>query len=335
MKRPNDIEELRGLVGRIRVMTPNFESGMSKLNQWMSGAKAGSYVCSLILGESGTGKTVLLEMFAAKHPAARDGDGIVRPVMFVETPHHPTVIAVLEAMLRALGDPRPEKGSRTQKMVRLEKLLAEQGVKLILLDDLQHMVDKNQNVVLYDSAECLKEIMVNNRVGIIGSGLVDSELVVKSNEQLKRRFVAPFRVPRFDWSDADSQDVFLGVLREFRAQLSMFELPRLEGDEMSLRMYLATGGLIDFVAKILRQAIWNALDKGTRRIAMPDLGAARNDALFEVESLSDNPFDANFNLRKNGLAEKLASAKKINQRVARPVSKRSAIARGHLAQIGL
>lgn len=334
MKGSDDGQELRGLVDRIRVMTPHFQSGMFKLDQWMSCANAGSYVCGLTLGESGTGKTVLLKMFEAKHPPTRDAEGILRPVVFVETPHHPTAIAVLETILKALGDPRPEKGSRTQKMVRLETLLSEQKVRLLLLDDLQHMVDKNQNLVLYDTAECLKEIIINNPVGIIGSGLVDALLVVKSNEQLKRRHVAPFHMPRFDWLDDESREVFVAVLGAFHARLSMFELPRLDGIEMALRMYLATGGLIDFIAKILKQAVWNALDKGTREIALHDLEAARNDALFEVGDLKGNPFDKKFDLKKD-LEEKLAVAKKINQRVPRPVSKRSVIARGHLAQIGL
>lgn len=335
MKRDFDDAELRGLVARIRVLTPHCKYGLDKLSQWMSVARAGVFVCGLILGESGTGKTELLRTFAAKYPPRRNGEGMQRPIVFVEMPHHPAAIAMLEAMLKALGDPRPEKGSRTGKMNRLETLLREQGVQLILLDDLQHMVDKNQNLVLYDAAECLKEISINNHVGIIGSGLADAKLVVKSNEQLKRRYVAPVEISRFDWEDDDSQDIFVAVLKEFETRLPMFELPRLGGSEMSLRMYLATGGLIDFVAKILQQAVWNALDSGTRKIALGDLAIARNEALFEVESLSENPFDKKLNLEKD-LEKKFAAAKRINQRVMRPVSKRSVIASGrHLKNIGL
>lgn len=326
--------DLRALVSRIRVMTPCCISGMERLNQWLSAAQAGDYPCGLLLGEAGTGKTELLGMFCKKYPAQRNEDGVVRPLLFLETPHRPTAITMLEAILKALGDPDPEKGKRTSKMHRVSVLFREQQVKLVLLDDLQHMVDKNQNLVLYDVSECMKELTIVNHIGFIGSGLPDAKRVIQSNEQLARRNYASIHTPRFDWLDKGSKKAFVGTLKAFQARMDMFELPSLGSEELALRMYLATGGLIDYVAKILKAAVWDALDSNRRKICLRDLELARDKAIFEASTLGPNPFAAKFPINSD-LATKISEAKKINQRVPRPVSKRSAAARNALAQIGL
>lgn len=333
MKKSLSEGELRGLVNSIWIETPYCARILSRLHQLLSASQVGVQVCSLLVGESGTGKTELIKTFQHQHPPKRTKEGVVRPLLFVEVPHHPTAISILEVLLQGLGDPRPSAGSRSQKMMRLQTLLAEQMVAMAILDDLQHMVDKNQQLVLYDASECLKEIMISSRVSILGSGLEDAAKVVMSNEQLKRRHVACMSLPRFDWEDQESQDIFLGVLQEFQRSLSMFQLPRLASGEVGLRMYLASGGLIDFVAKILREAIWNALNAKSWSIRLDDLAEARETALFDVEPLQGNPLRSSFPLRRSKLSELIAHAKKINQRVVRPISKRSV--KGHLAQIGL
>jgi ABC-type transporter Mla maintaining outer membrane lipid asymmetry ATPase subunit MlaF len=50
---------------------------MAALIQWMLATLSGVQVCSLIIGESGTGKTELLKMFVAQHRAQRDQNGII------------------------------------------------------------------------------------------------------------------------------------------------------------------------------------------------------------------------------------------------------------------
>lgn len=316
--------DLRSLVNNIRIYTPDFRAGMAALIQWMLATLSGVQVCSLIIGESGTGKTELLKMFVAQHRAQRDQNGIIRPIVLVFTPTSPTAIGLLEAILEALGDPRPGKGTRTEKMRRVVKALKDQKVLMLLLDDVQHCLDKNNGMVLYDASECLKELINTTSVSIIGAGLEEAKNVVDSNEQSKRRHRAPFRIRRFDWSDPESQNAFVALLAAFQKHLHAFDMPKLASPSVALRMYLASGGLVDFVAKILSQAIWDALDCKRREIALTDLGMAWLKALHEAERLGPNPFDAHFNLKEKHLEEKLRLAKLINQHVARPVSKRSA-----------
>jgi len=316
--------DLRSLVNNIRIYTPDFRAGMAALTQWMLATLSGVQVCSLIIGESGTGKTELLKMFVAQHRAQRDQNGIIRPIVLVLTPTSLTAIGLLEAILEALGDPRPGKGTRPEKMRRVVKALKDQKVLMLLLDDVQHCLDKNSGLVIYDASECLKELINKTSVSLIGAGLEEAKDVVDSNEQSTKRHRAPVRIRRFDWADRESQNAFVALLAAFQKHLHMFDLPKLTSPSVALRMYLASGGLVDFVAKILSQAIWDALDCKRRVVALTDLGTAWLKSLHKAERLGNNPFDKAFNLKEEHLNEQIRFAKLINQHVVRPVSKRRA-----------
>lgn len=327
-------DALRCCVQNIRVVTPWWNSSIERFYQWMSGARVGAFRCALILGESGTGKSKLLEHLASLFPERRSVEGVIRPVVMVEMPHHTTPVSILQSILNALGDPRPAKGNRDEKMRRVGILLKEQGVRLLLLDDFQHLVDKGQDIVLYESAECLKEILITKGVGIVAAGLEDARRVVLSDEQLIRRSPKPILVPRYDWIDDSSQDELVGLLAEMRRRMSAFDLPLLEHPDMALRIYLASGGLLGYVADILAQATWDAIDQKRRKITMNDLARARDLAFFNDPTPNENPFSSKYRLYED-LDHKIEQAKRINRRVDRPNRRQQKRQRGLLARVGL
>lgn len=326
--------ELRSRIRSVRVVTSHWNNGVRSFNRVRIGVHCGEPLIALIVGESGTGKSALLDHLQGLHPVSRTADGLRREVVRLTTPHHATPISLMEAILSALDDPYPARGSREEKIERIGRLMSEQRVRLLMMDEFQHLVDKGQGMVLFDATECLKEIVIDSKIGVVVAGLDDAKKVINSNEQLKRRCKAKVFFRRYDWEDDESQDEYVGLLREFQRSVPEFEMPDLSGGEMALRMYLASGGIIDFVASILSQAIWNAIDDGRWKIALKDLKLARDEALWDDGALGENPFGSKYELEKD-LESKIVVAKRINERVERPVSKRSASGRRHLAEIGL
>jgi len=325
---------LRGCVQNIRVFTPSWKLSVERFYQWMSAARVGCFKCALILGESGTGKSKILEHLASLFPEHREVEGIARPVLIVEMPHHATAVSILQAVLHKLGDAHPSRGNRDEKMRRVGVLMEEQGVMLLLLDDFQHLVDKGQNVVLYESAECLKEILITKGVGIVAAGLEDARKVILSDEQLIRRSPRPILVPRYDWSEERSQDEFVGFLTEIQGRMADFDLPELDHPDMALRMYLASGGLLGYLADILAQATWDAIDQKRRKISMKDLAMARDQVIFEDAAQAGNPFSVKFKLYED-LERKLEQAKLMNRRVERPNRRLQKGKKGLLEKVGL
>lgn len=324
--------KMRALVNKTRVTTDDCKYGLEMFGSWFLATISGVPVCALIVGESGTGKSTLIEMLLSRFKSVRDEYGVKRIAIAIKVPEWPTPISLLEALLEALGDPRPEKGTRPAKMRRLVKAIKDQGVLFIFLDELQHFVDRNQDRVLYDAADCLKKILIETNISIVAAGLPYSRMVIDSNEQLTRRFVVPVPMQRYDWLNLESRGQFIGLLAGFEGALAAFDMPAISSEQMALRMYLASGGLVDHVAKILAHALNQAIDKGSKKVSMANLARARDVALWDTSSPFGNPFAPKYALDKE-LEEKIRLAKRINQPVARPAKKGRS--RSRLTSIGM
>lgn len=112
-----------------------------------------------IIGESGTGKTSVLNSFASKHRRIRKEDGLQVPVLFASVPSAPTVKAFAEVLLQANGDPKPGYGTENEKTRRLQKLMKETDVRIIMVDEFQHFVDQGTHKVMHHVADWLKRLI--------------------------------------------------------------------------------------------------------------------------------------------------------------------------------
>lgn len=277
---------------------PAFERALKRLRQcFHAKQRSQEPICVAIVGESRTGKSRALEEFAREHPSVRDAKGLSVPIVQISVPSLPTVKSLAELLLEQLGDPMAEKGTETQKTRRVRKLLKEAKTIVLVLDEFQHFYDKTTRRVQHIVADWLKVLVDKAQIALVVAGLPSCWFVVRQNEQLKGRFVAPIQLLRFDWTKQDERTAFINLLVGFQEALPEFEMPSLASDEMAFRFYCASGGLIGYVAKILRQAIWNALDAGKTFISLEDLALA-----FQEVDVSDggqgaspaNPFERGF-----------------------------------------
>ena len=67
---------------------------------------------------------------------------------------------------------------------------------------------------------------------------------------------------------------------------------------MAYRFWIATGGLIGYLTKLLRQAVVNAVVKRTDEISLEDLSIALQESMWDEPSgdMGLSPFDRNFRL---------------------------------------
>ena len=325
--------DVRRIVDDIVVQHDSFYQMQMQMDSLWRDAEARIPIVAPFFGETGTGKTTAIRTFAKRHPPHRTPDGRVTPILLVNTPSKPTPKSLAEQILWLLGDPRPTAGSAASKLYRIVTLLAACQVRMLALDDVQHFVDKRQQILLFEASDYLKELLLSYDLVLLCLGLPESELLIQSNEQLKTRSKAIFELRRFDWEDEASQDQFVAVLAEFRRKLEGFDLPDLTSPELSLRMYLATGGLIRYVSAIMSKALRNAIDRGTKKIRLQDLASAWSEEIVGAKTEYPDPFARSFAL--NDLANKLALARTIGQRAARPSPKRARKPSAVLAEVGL
>lgn len=80
---------------------------------------------------------------------------------------------------------------------------------------------------------------------------------------------------------------------------------------MGFRCYCATGGLIGYLSKFLRSAVWNAIDANKKIITLDDLRLAHKSAVWSCEPISNtlSPFSRKFQATFS--EELLAQAREI------------------------
>ena len=288
----------RNVVDSTLVPHTAFERACSRLKQCFDHADgAVEPICAAVLGPARAGKTRVLEECATDHPQERTRDGLNVPILRVKAPSKPTVKGLVELMLRAMGDPTFFVGTENQKTIRLLTLMKNAGTRMVMIDEFQHFQDKGSRRIMHHVADWLKILVDDSKVALVVAGLPSCGAVISQNEQLAGRFLSPILMPRFDWKIDNHREEFVGILGAFQESIGQFfDLPRLDSAEMVFRCYCATGGLMGYVTKFLRQAVWDAIDGGRKQITLEHLAVAHESAVWRHAGLSEisRPFSRSF-----------------------------------------
>lgn len=288
------------VVENILVPHSAFERATKRILQCIRAVESSSEpICLAIIGESRTGKTRILEYVESQYPRFRTEEGMNIPILRMTIPAKPTIKGLAEEILMALGDPKPSKGTVRNMTGRIITLLGETKTLCIIVDEFQHFFNKEQRKVMHDVADWFKVLVDKCGVVLVTSGLDSSQSVLNLNEQLAGRFMAPICIPRYDWKDETSRNEFISILDAFRVGLTDFDMPDLSTDEMAFRFHCASGGLLGYVAKVLRQATWIAIDNKTTQITLQDLALAYEESIYsDLKKLNlRNPFGHGFTLQ--------------------------------------
>jgi hypothetical protein len=254
-------------------------------------------ICVAVLGPAGTGKSRVIEECFTGHPQERTREGLHVPILRVKAPSKPTVKGLVELMLQAIGDPTFSVGTENQKTIRLLTLMKNAGTRMVIIDEFQHFQDKGTRSIMFQVADWLKILVEDSKVALVVAGLPSCSAVVSQNEQLLGRFLAPIFMPRFDWKIDNHREEFVGIVGAFQEPIGQFfDFPRLDSADMVFRFYCATGGLMRYVTKVLRQAVWDAIDAGRKQITLEHLAVAHESAVWRHGELSEisRPFSRSF-----------------------------------------
>ncbi len=291
----NLLTQYKNLVDSIRIDHVAYKTTYERLiESYESVGHSATPVCLHIVGESRTGKSCVLKDFIQSYLPDRNPDGRQQSVVYAPAPAKATVSAILEQLLKALGDPYWARGAQSNKTQRLQMMLDAVGCKMIIIDEFQHLVDKGQRAQLALSVDWLKGLIEHKQWALVAAGLPESCSVIQTNVQLANRFDATLIMPLFDWHNKKMRLQFKGVLQEFSHQLHPFELPDMSSDEIGLRFFLATSGRVGLLAKLIDRAVSRAIAQNTPKIRIEDLSNAYMDAIWSASQfpLEGGPFFA-------------------------------------------
>lgn len=284
-------EARKARVERIFIQSPRFMRVKNMIARCHQQSKISAEPeCLLITGWQGAGKTTLYKSYAEDFPRRIGDEGAQIPVLATTIPVPATVKSLATHLLNAMGDPKAENGTSTSQTLRLLGLAEDCGVELIILDEFQHFIDRNSNSILEEAADWLKNLINNSGKPVVLLGMPYSDIILRANAQLERRFTTRVSLEPFGWEEKAKRDEFKTFLSHLDAKLPLPARSNLSLHETAFRLYCATNGYVGYLMKLIRGAAHLAIDRSCARIDLELLAEAYKERLAASAPGRANPF---------------------------------------------
>lgn len=249
--------------------------------------------CLSLVGPPRVGKTKIIETFMKKYPDELTEEGTNKTILYCEVPCPATINGLVSSLLQALGDPFYNKSGRIiHKSFRLEGLLCKCNVKMIILDEVQHLIDSNRKKLIIDSSDWFKILIAKTKIPVVFVGLDYSVQIFTENKQLGSRVLNRFALNPFKYSDKS----FRIILHYFDKSLPLKAESNLAQQDIWEYIYIATKGYLGYLKILLKESTKIALENNYSNINMSILAKAFDNKLTHI--IEENPFLPGFNLKK-------------------------------------
>lgn len=251
---------------------PRAKQALDRLNFLYRYPKCARMQCLLIYGDSGIGKTMVLEKFIREHTPSFDNEqGVAKiPVVVLQMPPAPDEKRFYTQMLAAVGAPSlpDERLHRLEgKTLRLFKQIAP---KVIVIDEVHHLLSGTSREQRR-SLNLLKFIANELRVCVVAVGTRDALLAVQTDDQVASRF-EPCEIPR--WAATEE---FRGFLASYTKGLPLHEPSTVTDRESDNLLLTRSDGITGRVTLILSRAAEVAITRGTEAIRVDEIERASRD----------------------------------------------------------
>jgi replication-associated recombination protein RarA len=158
--------------------------------------------CMLLYGDSGMGKTMILEKMERQHPKSYDErSGITkRPVLIIQMPASPEERRFYTRILEVLGAPYSMREQIGALEGRVIHLLKEMGTQLLFIDEVHHLLAGSQREQRR-ALNLLKFLTNELKIVIVAVGTSDAFHALQTDVQVASRF-EPLLIPRWTQTEA-------------------------------------------------------------------------------------------------------------------------------------
>lgn len=285
--------ECLALVNKIRIWYPRMKQIYDEIvRAYEMNPLTPDPECLALFGQFRTGKTTIIESFYSQHPRQILPETTQVPVLKAVIPAKATIGNFLVTLLSALGDPLAHRGTIGVKLHRLHHLVQDCGVKMIILDEASHFVDRDSQRVLHDVSNTMKNLIKEQNIACVLVGLLYTEEVLRVNEQLGSLFGDPRILEAFRWDPAQPESIqeFRQFLRQFEQQLPLPSRTFLASQEIAWRCFVATQGKVGYLMRLLRRSAENAILQESPSLTLTHLGMAFDQTLAGKRRGLSNPF---------------------------------------------
>lgn len=261
-----------------------------KNNQLLGGEQK----CMLIVGDTGTGKSKLINEFASAFPSYIDGDVLVKPVLLSRIPSKPDVEKMMIQLLSDLGqfgaESRNERRREAGLAEALVRILKKCRTQIIIINEFQELIEFKSVEDRQRVANRLKLISEQSGIPIVLVGMPWS-VEISSEPQWASRLMCTIKLPYFKCIDVDERSEFARFIMGLAEKMGFEEPPRLDDDEILFPLFSATRGEVRKIKHILDEVLFLALSKGDSTIHKQHFIEVLDNVFFEKNNSFKLPLD--------------------------------------------
>lgn len=243
-----------------------------------------------VIAATGGGKTTLANRVQEMYPDIETDDRTIRRVVYFSVPPRPSSIAMSSAVLKALGDPRWDRGRTDVLAERAIHLLKACKTEIILLDNTHDIPERRALKGVREVGNWIRDVIDRVPALFVTLGAEQGMDVFKANSQARRRSPASIHIDYFDYKTTAGRGRLLRFLLELDIRLPLAEISGLSAPGTATRIGLATNGIPDYIIKLVTGALEVAV-KNKREIIIHEDFRTSVTTLFEDSCPDDlNPF---------------------------------------------
>ena len=235
----------------------------------------------LVVGESGNGKSTLIERLRDQNPVmARPGGEALAPFILMQMPSEPSEARFWSELLLALHIAHRDTDPVQRKKNQAHSALAYVRCRMLGIDEFHNVLNGHARQQRHFLA-VLKNLSNELGLPIVAAGTRDTLRTLHTDPQLASRFEA-FGLPR--WK-LDRE--FLRLLASFERVLPLAAPSGLATREMAIRLHALSEGIIGRLALVLSRAAVQAIRDGGERIDGKTLDGVGMVKLADYGKLAD------------------------------------------------
>lgn len=246
--------------------------------------------CMMVFGASGVGKTTVIKKYLSQNNRDSKVRGEIVPVLHIELPDNAMPVDAARELLLEMGDPLALYDTDLARLTKkLTDLIPLVGVKLIIIDEFQHLVEERSNRILTQVGNWLKMILNRTKCPIVLFGMPYSKVVLKANSQLHGRFSIQCELRPFSYQGGEG--VFKKFLENLDKLLPFVKEAGLAEKNLQKKLYAFSEGNMRSLRNLIYQASVNAIDNHRATIIYEDLVFAAELTCSNKTYTWKNPFE--------------------------------------------
>lgn len=259
LSEPND-SRVRTILAERWVHYPRASQALRVLNRLLDHPRTTRMPSIAIYGDSGMGKTMIMEKFRRDHPPEFDREaGVERTrVLALQMAGKPGERRLYAQILAALDAPQSARATVVDLEQVALRLMRAVDVQILLLDEIHNILAgtfREQRIVL----NALRYLSNELKIALVCFGVNEAREAISGDVQLARRF-EEYPLPRWA-ADETFQQLVLAIIRNLPLRQ-----PSVLSARAVRRILQVTGGITARVFRMLNELGIEAIETGTERI---------------------------------------------------------------------